>query len=382
MRKICVVTGTRAEYGILKPLLRGIVDSPTLQLQLVATGMHLLPEFGHTVDNIRQDGFHVDKTVPMHQAGDSRLAMVQSVGKGILGLSEALRALNPDYLVILGDRTEIFAAAVAGAFLGKIVCHIHGGDTSFGGLDEYMRHAVTKLSHIHFTATPQSYGRVVKLGERPDLVFCVGAPGLDAILYQDLYSREAVYQFLGWAPGEKYLLLVQHSVSTQPDQAGAQIRETLAAVKQIGVKTACIYPNSDAGGELIIEHLEKLREDPQFRLFKNVPRKCYLSLLKYSFVLLGNSSSGMIEAASFHVPVVNVGIRQVGRERAENVIDVPHDCEAIEHALERALGDDEFLAKVRTCTNPYGDGTASEKIVKILEEFEPPEDILRKRITY
>ncbi|GAB4315733.1 MAG: UDP-N-acetylglucosamine 2-epimerase [Promethearchaeota archaeon] len=382
MRKVCVITGTRAEYGLLAPIMARVRDSPKLELQVIATGMHLCHEFGNTYEEIEKDGFRVDKKVDMLLCSDTNLSMVKSVGLGILGLSQAIEDLDPDFVVVLGDRTEAFAGAVAGAFLRKVVCHLHGGDSSRAGLDDYMRHAITKFAHLHFTATRKSYERVVKLGEDPKRVFLTGAPGLDEILSGKFHSREEVEVFLGIDPGEPYILVVQHPVSTQAEEAKNQIWETIKAVKKFPAKTVCVLPNSDAGGRAIIEELEKLRGDPRFILYESLSRRWYLSLLKHCKVLVGNSSSGIIEAPSLHIPVVNVGIRQEGRERAENVLDAPHDGDRIAEAIKKCLFDEEFLEVVRNCSNPYGDGTASEKMVRVLESFEITEDLFHKKITY
>ncbi|MGQ4876454.1 MAG: UDP-N-acetylglucosamine 2-epimerase [Promethearchaeia archaeon] len=382
MRKVCVITGTRAEYGLLSPIIEKIDNSKKLKLQIIVTGMHLSKEFGNTYLDIIKDGYNIDKKVDMLLSGDSLIAMVKSIGIGILGLSQAIQDLNPDFIMILGDRVEAFAGAIAGAFLKKVVCHIHGGDSPRAGFDEYMRHAITKISHLHFTATKKSYERVIKLGERKEYVFLTGAPGLDVILNKPLYSRREVEKFLKLDENEKYFLLIQHSVSTQPDLAKKQIKITLKAIKKFNIKTVIIYPNSDAGGISIINELEKLKYNPNFILFPSLEHKCYLSILKYCSVLIGNSSSGIIEAPSFHIPVVNIGTRQEGRERSENIIDVPYNSEKIENAIKKALEDESFLEKVKNCINPYGDGKASEKIIKVLEDIEINENIFLKKITY
>ncbi|MFA4884208.1 MAG: UDP-N-acetylglucosamine 2-epimerase [Candidatus Margulisiibacteriota bacterium] len=381
-RKICVVTGSRAEYGLLKPVMLAIRARPELKLSLIATGMHLSSQFGRTAGLIQQDGFRIDQQVKMDPANNDGAAMAKAIGRGITGLAAALSSIRPDVTLVLGDRTEALAASIASAYMNIAVAHIHGGDISMAGLDESARHAITKLAHIHFPASKESKERIIKLGEEPKRVFLVGAPGLDTVLHEPLLSKKALAAEIGFDFTQPVLVLLQHSVTTQIEQAGEQIKGTIAAVRQFNLPTVVIYPNSDAGGRTIIREIEKLRTVDNIRLFKNLPRRVYLSLLKYTSVLVGNSSGGIIETPLFKLPVVNIGIRQAGRERGKNVIDVPHKQSAIIKAIKRALFDDKFHRQIDHCVNPYGSGRAGEKIAAVLSKIGIDRDFLQKQITY
>ncbi|HDS09791.1 MAG TPA: UDP-N-acetylglucosamine 2-epimerase (hydrolyzing), partial [Firmicutes bacterium] len=322
-RKICVITGTRSEYGLLKNIMKGIAKSETLLLQTVIAGMHISKEFGLTKKIVIEDRFKISGEVPMIPRDDTPFSMSVSVGKGIIGFSEVFRTLTPDMILILGDRTEALAACIAGEYMNIPVAHIHGGDRTKAGHDESSRHAITKFAHLHFPATSESAERIRKLGEAPWRIFTVGAPGLDDIINSKLLSRKEIEAMFKLNEGEAYLLVVQHSVSTQPENSEEEITRTLESALKFNLKTIAIYPNSDSGGRKIIKKLKEYAKCyGNIKLIKSLDRKVFLSLLKYCKVLIGNSSSGIIEAASFSTPVVNIGIRQFGRERNENVLDV------------------------------------------------------------
>lgn len=380
-RRICVLTGSRSEYGILRPVMLAIRRRRDLALSVIAAGMHLSKEFGGTVDLITADGFRVAATVKMDPGGDEASCMSAAVGRGILALTTVLKTLRPDVLLVLGDRTEALAGAVAGAYSGIPVAHIHGGDVSKGGLDESARHAITKFAHIHFPATPLSRERIIRMGEDSRNVHLAGAPGLDSILGEPVLSRHELSRELGAAVPERFLILLQHPVTSQITQARRQIRETVAAIRSLAMETFVIYPNSDAGGRALIREIEALRGLPFVRIFKSMPHRAYLSLMRHASVLVGNSSSGIIEAPSFRLPVVNIGIRQEGRERSANVIDVPHERSAIRRAVKTALSDARFRERLRCCRSPYGDGRAGERIARTLASVRL-EGILQKQLAY
>jgi UDP-hydrolysing UDP-N-acetyl-D-glucosamine 2-epimerase len=381
-RKICVVTGTRAEYGLLKPIMRQIKNTSVLQLNLVVTGMHLSSEFGRSVELIKRDGFKIAASVPMHPKDDQKGSMGIAVGEGIIGLTKTFQKIKPDVVLILGDRIEALAAAVAAAYTNTIIAHIHGGDVSQGGIDESVRHAITKLAQIHFAATPRSRERIIKMGEKSRNVFYVGAPGLDVILHEKLLSRDELSRQLGVNFDRPVAVLLQHAVTTQVKQAGQQIKETLEALKQSGLSVIGIYPNSDSGGRRMIKEIEEYTRYPNFTVFRNIPREQYLGILKYASVMVGNSSSGIIESASFKLPVINIGIRQRGRERSTNVLDVSPRRLAIAAALQKALHDPHFRRTVAHCKSPYGDGHASERIIKTLKNISLNQELLQKQLTY
>ena len=382
MRKIAVVTGSRAEYGILYPVLKAIEGHPGLRLSLVVTGMHLSHEFGYTVQDIEEDGFKIDAKVNMLPSEDTLESMAESIGVGITGLAQTWGKLRPDIILLLGDRVEPLAAAIAGAYMNIPIAHIHGGDSPRGGLDEYARHAITKLAHIHFPATEKSAERIIKMGEDGWRVHTVGSPALDTILNETLLPADTLAEKLGISLTQPLILLVQHPVTTQVDEAPKQMRETLEAIVTLGYSTVLIYPNSDAGGRSIIEVIKQYEKYPFIKTFPNLPNKEYLSLMKMAGVMVGNSSSGIIEAPSLGLPVVNIGIRQEGRERGNNVIDVGHNKQEIIKGIEKALTDNEFLAEVKKCESPYGKGKAAPRIVEILSQVEITPQLLQKEITY
>jgi len=381
MRKICVVTGTRAEYGVLKPIMRAIDNNPKLELSIIATGMHLSKEFGYSFNEIIKDGFNVNEKVEMNPERDSGISMAKSVGKGIIGISDALNKIKPDIVLVIGDRIEALAATITAAYMNIIVAHISGGDVTRAGLDESVRHVITKLSHIHFPSTKKSAGRVLKMGEDKWRIFQVGAPCLDTILHEKFFSRKEVEKKFNLESGKDFIVLLQHSITTETEKVESQITETLWAIKELGIQTIIIYPNSDAGGRKIINKIKEYEKLPFISSYKNLPQKDYFSLLKHARALVGNSSSGIIESSSFKLPVVNIGIRQEGRERANNVIDVNHDRKEILKAMKKALSE-EFKRKLRNCVSPYGDGKTAQRITKVLSEIKINKRLLQKRIAY
>jgi UDP-hydrolysing UDP-N-acetyl-D-glucosamine 2-epimerase len=308
--------------------------------------------------------------------------MAKSIGLGVIGMAQTWEQLKPDIILILGDRVEPLAAAIAGAYMNIPVAHIHGGDSPRGGLDEYARHAITKLSHIHFPATEKSGERIVKMGEDKWRVHVVGSPALDVILSEPLLSRKVLTKRFGLDLSQPLVLLVQHPVTTQADEAPKQMRETLDAIVELKYPTVLIYPNSDAGGRRMIEVIREYERYPFLKTFPSLPRREYLSLMKAAGVMVGNSSSGIIEAPSFSLPAVNIGIRQEGRERGKNVIDVGYKKQEILKAVKKALTDKAFLAEVKQCQNPYGDGKSAPKIAKILSEIEITPQLLQKKLAY
>lgn len=381
LRKICIVTGTRAEYGLLFRLMR-MVQKSQMELCIVAAGMHLSHEFGNTAKQIEQDGFHIDERVDMLFSNDANAAMAKSIGIGIYGMSQAIENVDPDIVVVLGDRVEAFAGAVSAVGQNKILAHIHGGERTRGGLDESMRHAITKMAHLHFASTEANKKRIIQMGERPEHVFNVGAPGLDGIISSSLPDFECLRKEVGKELKRPFVLLVQHSVSTESECAEEQMIATLEALEETGYPVLCLYPNSDSGGRRIIAILERYKSKPWMTLVKSLPREMYLSAMKHAAVLVGNSSSAIIEAPLFHLPAVNIGERQDGRERADNVVDVPHKKREIFEAVKKTVEDVAFRERINICKNPYGDGKASELMTDVLRRIELNPCLLKKQITY
>lgn len=387
-RKVCVCTGSRSEYGILRPVMHAIAGKRGLELQVVAAGMHLSREFGRTVDDIAADGFEVAARVEMLPRADTRAAMAESVGRGIVGFTRAFETLESDIIVALGDRTEAFAAATAAVLSGRLLAHIHGGDRAEGGYDDYMRHAITKMAHVHFAATKGSAQRIERLGEPKSRILVTGAPGLDEIRATRLPSPTATKRRLGIRAEAPLILCVQHSISTHPETAAAEMTETLEALAGLALATVVVYPNSDAGGRAIIKVIESyerrfaLARGGWMLAYRSLPREEFLAVMKAAAVMVGNSSSGIIEAASFGLPVVNVGRRQAGRERSGNTVDVPHDKAAIARAVKRVLRNETLRKRLISAGNVYGDGRASGRIAEALAGLVIDEALFRKQITY
>jgi len=382
-REITVLTGTRAEYGLLKSSMEAIQTHSELSLSVVATGMHLSPRHGRTVHEIRDDGFTVDREVLMQIDGDSGTAMAKSLGVGTTGLADAFASLNPDIVLLLGDRDEALAGALAAAHMNIPVAHIHGGDSMYGAvIDDSIRHAITKFAHIHFPASELSAKRIRKLGEEEWRITISGAPGLDDILAGDFEDPVTVLSKYDLDPLEPLLLLVQHPVTTQSERAGEQMKTTLDAVESFDTQIVVIYPNSDAGGNQIISEIESREFSQPVRTFRSLPRDEYLALMYAADVMVGNSSSGIIEAPSFNLPVVDVGPRQEGRQRAKNVISVPHKAVRIREALSRVLSDSNQTEISVSATNPYDHGGAGKRIADRLAEVTIDSSLLRKQLTY
>jgi len=382
-RKICIVTGTRAEYGILKSTIKAVSNAEDLELQIVATGAHLSEEFGSTIKEIEKDGFKINDVVLMTAKEDSAEAMAKSVGVGIIGMVKVFKKNKPDVVLIVGDRVEALAAAIAASCMKIVLAHIHGGDSAFAGFDEYARHAITKLSNIHFPVTKKSAERIIKMGEESERVFIVGAPSLDNILKEDFTYPSEIVKKYNLNLSNPIILAVQHPVTLDSENSAKHIKETLEALKDLGEQVILVYPNADAGGRAIIKIIKKYVKIPFIKIYKNIPYEDYLGLMKISSALVGNSSSGIIEASSFHLPVVNIGLRQQGRERADNVIDVDYKKDEIKKALKIAIYDKNFKEKIKQVKNPYYlDGKAGKKIVEVLRTIGINQKLFQKRLTY
>lgn len=381
--KIAVVTGSRSEYGLLRPILAEIVKRPKLKSSLIVTGMHLSKKFGYTITDIEKDGFKIDAKIPISLDQDSVDAMAKSIGELTMKVVDVLRKIDPDIVLLSGDRAEILAVAIAAVYMNIPIAHIHGGDKSIGGhLDDYVRHAIAKLSHIHFEATEKCAERIIRMGEEKERVYITGSPALDTVLRMKLPGKKILAKKYGFDPNKPLLLVVQNPVTTEVSKSGGQIKETMEALVRLKLPSVVIYPNSDAGARQMIDVIEKYRKYPFIKIYKSLPHEDYLGLMGVAGVLLGNSTSGLIEAPSFHLPVVNIGSRQAGRERSANVADVGYDREKTVKAVKKALHDKKFRDRVKKCKNVYGDGTAAKKIVKVLSEIEITPELLRKKITY
>lgn len=379
-RQIAYISGTRADFGLMSPVLSAIKKSPSLDLQLYATGIHLMKEFGLSLSLVEKQ-FPDVKILNSVFSSDERSGTVLFASDYLNRLLAAFKVRRPDICLVLGDRIEMLCSALACLYLGIPVAHVHGGEKTFT-VDELARHAITKLSHIHFAATAQSADRIAKLGEETWRIHTVGAPALDVILNQRLPSCQQLFKKLNLDSKQKIILVVQHPVSEQVNFASIQMEETLKAVTIFNLPVIISYPHADAGGKSMIQVINKYRQNPLVHIFPTIAYQDFLALEREAAVLVGNSSAGMIESSSFHLPVVNIGTRQTGRQRGENVIDAPHEQNQIVKAINFALNDRKFLLRVRTSKSPWGDGHTSEKIVKILSEVNLNNVLMQKQITY
>ena len=376
--KICVITGSRADYGLLHFVMQGIKNDPVLTLQIIATGMHLSPTFGHTFREIETDGFKIDYKVDMLSDVDDGYSIAESMGQGLIGFAKALNKLNPDLVLVLGDRFEIFSA-VAAALVAKIpVAHIHGGEVTIGAFDDAMRHSITKMSHLHFVATKSYRNRVLQLGEDPKKVFLVGGLGVDAIKQVKLLARKELERSLNLEFGPRSLLITFHPATLDETKAELQMEQLLLALKDL-TSTTLIFtaPNADTGGHSILRLIEEfVNANSNAYLFESLGQLRYLSCVAQVDGVVGNSSSGLTEVPSFKKGTINIGDRQTGRELASSVINCEPNRLAINEALEK-LYSSNFQETLLETINPYGEGGASREIVRILKET-PLQGITKK----
>ena len=368
MRKICVITGTRAEDGLLRWVMQGIQDDSELSLQIIATGMHLSPEFGLTFQAIEKDGFQINSKIEMLTSSDTPVGIAKSMGLGMIGFADALNELKPDLILVLGDRFEIFSA-VSAALVARIpVAHLHGGEATEGLIDEAIRHAITKMSHLHFVAAEAYRQRVIQLGEQPDRVFLVGGLGIDNINRLQLLDRDALEDSLDFKLGPKNLLITFHPVTLETATAADQMAELLSALADLQ-DTHLIFtmPNADTDGRVLIKMVEEfVARHPEARAYTTLGQLRYLSCVANVDGVVGNSSSGIAEVPSFKKGTINIGDRQRGRLQATSIINCDPNREAISAALDK-LYSASFQESLNRATNPYGNGGASEAIVSVIK---------------
>lgn len=368
MRRVAVVTVGRSDYGILRPVLAAVEAEPALELFLVVAGAHLSAAHGATVSEVEADGFAVGARVPMLGDEDTPLASAQALGRGVAGFAEAFAAAQPDIVLVLGDRVETLAAAVAATPLTIPVAHVHGGETTEGAIDDAIRHATTKLSHLHFAATEEYAARLVAMGEEPWRVTVSGAPALDNLASLDGAAAEPPVP-------EPFLLVTWHPVTL----AGEPVGELLGALGDVDMSVVFTHPNADPGRREIVDAIEAFATSHErAAVVASLGTRAYFGLMRRAAAMVGNSSSGIIEAPSFELPVVNVGDRQRGRVRAANVVDVPPERTAIAAAVRTATSP-EFRAGLRGLRNPYGDGHAAARIAAALRDAPPRAALLAKR---
>ena len=384
MKRILGVTGIRSEYDIMSSVFRAIMDHPDLDLQLAVTGAHLSDAYGYTVDEIQKDGFVIADFIESLINSDQDSARVKGMGIQLQGLVQTVLRVKPDWLLVLGDREESMTTALVGAYMNIPVAHVAGGDRVVGNVDDQIRHAVTKLVHLHFATNIESADRIIKLGEQPFRVHNVGNPGLDRLLSVPELSATELSQRLGFQIGddEPLLVVIQHVISTEIDDAYFQMKQTMEAVAELGLKTVLSYPNTDAGGQQMIRAIREFKSLPNLYTAKNIPRLEFVNLFRRASCLVGNSSAGILEAPILKLPVVNVGNRQKGRLHAENVTFVPHEKTCIISAVQRAVFDPKYREEVSNCSNPYGNGQSANKIAELLAITEINDQLLIKDITF
>lgn len=368
MRKICIITGTRAEYGLLRWVMQGIKDDPDLRLQIIATGMHLSPEFGLTYQEMEQDGFQIDRKIEMLTSSDTSVGIAKSIGLGVIGFADALNELKPDLIVVLGDRFEMFAA-VSAALVARIpVVHIHGGESTEGLIDEAIRHSITKMSHLHFVATDEYRQRVVQLGEQPDKVFLVGGLGIDSINRLELLEKDTLEDSIDFKFGPKNLLITFHPVTLETSTAENQLEELLAALGELkDTKLIFTLPNADTDGRALIEMIKSyVAHSVNARAYTSLGQLRYLSCIAQVDAVVGNSSSGLLEVPSFKKGTINIGDRQRGRLIANSVINCEPTRESIGAALKQ-LYSPGFQASLERVSNPYGKGGATKTILSTIK---------------
>lgn len=392
-RIIAVFTGNRAEYGLQYPILKAVREHPGLEYRLLVSGAHLDDNFGRTLDEIRADGFRIDKEVRIEMSSDSRVATAQAIGSGVMAISAALEECRPDIVVVYADRFEGFAAVIAASQMNIPTAHVEGGDLTEGGaLDDSVRHAMTKLAHLHFTTNEQATNRILGMGEEPWRVHTVGFPAIDLISEGRFATPEEVTQRLGLELERPIVLFTQHSVTTEFELAESQALPSLRALRTLaaeGVQVVATYPNNDAGGRAIVTALEALQAEriSNIRVHRSLGRYLYHGVLALArdpamrVACVGNSSSGIKESPAFGCPTVNIGSRQEGRLRGSNVLDVGYDTTGIISAVHRCLHDAAFRTIARTTENPYYLGDAGKKIAAVLATVPLDQALLRKSMT-
>ncbi|MBU3106228.1 UDP-N-acetylglucosamine 2-epimerase [Clostridium gasigenes] len=370
VKKICIVTGTRAEYGLLRPLIDKVNEDNDLELQLIATGMHLSPEFGMTYTNIIDDGYKINEKIEILLSSDTSVGISKSMGLATISFAEAFERLKPDMIVVLGDRYEIFAVCSAAVTAKIPIAHLHGGETTEGAFDEVFRHCITKMSYLHFTSTEEYRKRVIQLGENPNRVFNVGAIGVENIVSLDLLEKREIEKSIGFTLDKPFGLVTFHPVTLENNTSEYQFRELLKALDEMdGMKFIITKANSDSDGRVINKMIDEYEKDNKDKIiaFTSMGYLRYLSAMKYCNSVIGNSSSGIIEAPSFNKPTINIGDRQKGRMQAESVINCNPSKADIVNAINISLSK-EFREKIKNSINPYGDGNTSSKIINIIKQ--------------
>ncbi len=383
-RLVLAVTGIRSEYDIMSSVFSAIKKHPKLDLNVAVTGAHLSETFGYTVKEIKKDGFKVVDCIESLLDGNDDSLRVKGLGIQIQGLVQTVSRIKPDFLLVLGDREESISTALVSTYMNIPLVHISGGDRVVGNIDDQVRHAVTKLAHIHMTTNLESKNRIISLGEQKFRIFNVGNPGLDRLLEVKKISMSQLSKKLNFDlfENEPFIMLIQHPLSSEYEFAYDQMKTTMQAVEELGIKTIISYPNSDAGGTQIIKAISEHEENPLIHVVKNIPRLEFVNLMRSCSCLIGNSSAGILEAPLMKIPVINIGNRQKGRLHSSNVQFVKNNKNHIKKAINKAIFDKNYLKIVSKCKNPYGDGKSSKRIAQIIASVKIDAKLLIKDITY
>ena len=387
MSKILFIAGSRGEYGYIRPIIKEIIKDDNLEYEILVTNMHLLEKFGKTMNNFKKDGFTIDHKIYNTLDGYNNITMVKSLGIFLLQIPEILEKSNPDFILIAGDRGEQLMAAIAGAHMNIPVIHIQAGEKS-GNIDGQVRHSITKLAHIHLCSNQDAYDRVINLGEEKFRVFNVGAPLIDELLDPN-FRVSNIRETLNINNNKDIFLIVNHSISEESEKAGVQMKIILDSLEIFDVNKVFIMPNSDAGSLEIRKQLalkgNKNLDKKSYKnnyVFYNLDRKVYISLLRESKIMIGNSSSGIMEAPTFQLPVINIGRRQIGRLQTKNIINVPqYKIKNIQEAIKKGISP-QFKNSLKNIRNPYGESAVSKNIIDILKNIDINKKLLNKEITY
>ena len=375
-RKICVITGTRAEYGLLQPIMQVIKDDPVFELQVVATGMHLSPEFGLTYKTIEKDGFKINEKIEMLLSSDTSIGVAKAMGLATISMSEMLDRLKPEFIMVLGDRFELLAVTQAALVSRVPVIHLVGGDVTEGAFDEAIRHSITKMSHLHFVTNKESQKRVRQLGENPENIFLVGNPGLDHLNNIKLMTKNELEKSLDYSFRKRNILVTFHSVTLDEKSSMDSFEELLIALDSFGDEVGIIFtkPNSDTEGRKIIKRLDKFSQSRiNCVVHTSLGQLRYLSAASLVDVVVGNSSSGILEVPSLKTPPVNIGDRQKGRPRADSVIDCKPNSVIIKKSIKKA-----FKMNCNNTINPYGDGRTAPRVLKVLKKINSSKGLIKK----
>jgi GDP/UDP-N,N'-diacetylbacillosamine 2-epimerase (hydrolysing) len=383
MKKILVVTGTRSEYGLLYWTMKEIQNDKDLQLQLIVTGNHLVIDYGYTVEQIKNDGFEINEEIDMIINSVEKSSVVKSMGLEMIQMAQSFDRLKPDILLILGDRYETFVAATCAMMMNIPIAHMNGGESTEGAVDEQIRHAITKMAHLHFTGAEYYKDRIIKMGEEPSKVYNVGQAGIENVKRLNLLDKNEIQKELNVTFNKPILLITFHPVTLDIENIEYQINNLLEAIVEFDAKYIFTYPNADFGSKIIIDKINDfVKQNKNGIIFYSLGQRKYLSLLKYADVMVGNSSSGIIESPIFKIPVINIGERQKGRLRSNNIIDVGYGKEEIFNAINKALYSKEFKKNLDFIENVYGEGNVSKDVVYILKSINLDKDLLRKRLMY